>query len=108
MVFLTLNNGLGSFNPGPGVVSPVVTTPPRVSRQDACRMAPLTLNNRLRSFHPGPGVVSPVVTTPHRVSGQDALKHVLDHVLCLPNNSGIRHSLKAGGYEKIQSSAWHV
>ena len=101
MVFLTLNNGLGSFNPGPGVVSPVVTTPPRVSRQVACRMAPLPLNNGLRSFHPGPGVVSPVVTTPHRVSGQDALKHVLDHVLCLPNNSGIRHSLKAGGYEKI-------
>ena len=61
----------------------------------------LTLNNGLGSFNPGPGVVSPVVTTPPRVSGQDALKHVLDHVLCLPNNSGIRHSLKAGGYEKI-------
>ena len=64
-------------------------------------MAHVTLNNGFGSFHFGSGVVSPVMTTPPRVSGQDALKHVLDKVLCLPNDSGIRHALKAGGYRKI-------
>ena len=64
-------------------------------------MAHVTLNNGFGSFHFGPGVVSPVMTTPPRVSGQDALKHVLDNMLCLSNDSGIRHSLKAGGYVKI-------
>ena len=34
---MTLNNGLGSFIGGSGVVSPVVTTPPHVSGQDALR-----------------------------------------------------------------------
>ena len=65
-----------------------------------CRMARVTLNNGLGSFNFDPGVVSPVVTTPPRVSGQDALKHILDKVLCLPNDSGIRDSLKAGGFVK--------
>ena len=37
MTRVTLNNGLGSFNFDPGVVSPVVTRPPRVSGQDALK-----------------------------------------------------------------------
>ena len=58
-------------------------------------------NPGLGSFKPSPGVVSPVMTTPPRVSQQDALKHVLDHILCLSNHSGIRLSLKASGYVKL-------
>ena len=58
-------------------------------------------NPGLGSFKPSPGVVSPVMTTPPRVSQQDALKHVLDHILCLSNHSGIRLSLKDGGFVKL-------
>ena len=65
-------------------------------------MAHVTLNNGYGSFIGGSGVVSSVVTTPApRVSGQDALRHVLDKVLCLSKDSGIRHSLKVGGYSGI-------
>jgi hypothetical protein len=65
------------------------------------RLAPVMFNPGLGSFKPSPGVVSPVMTTPPRVSQQDALKHVLDHILCLSNHSGIRLSLKASGYVKL-------
>ena len=64
-------------------------------------MAPAKFNPSLGSFKSFPGVVSPVVTTPPRVSQQDALKHVLDHILCLSDHSGIRLSLKDEGYVKL-------
>ena len=47
-----------------------------------------------------PNAVSPASSGD--VDGRFALKHVLDHVLCLPTNSGLRQSLQAAGYVKIQ------
>ena len=55
----------------------------------------------LGSLQSGTGVLSPVVINPPCVSAQDALKHVLDHVFCLPSSSGLRQSLQAKGYSSI-------
>jgi hypothetical protein len=65
-------------------------------------MASRTFDPGLGSPSFGRGVVSPFATTPHHgVSAQEALKHVLEHVLCLPSHSGLRLSLIAEGYVKI-------
>ena len=65
-------------------------------------MASRTFDPCLGSPSFGRGVVSPFATTPHHgVSAQEALKHVLEHVLCLPSHSGLRLSLTAEGYVKI-------
>ena len=47
-----------------------------------------------------PNAVSPASSGD--VDGRFALKHVLDHVLCLPPNNGLRQALQAAGYTKIQ------
>ncbi len=64
-------------------------------------MVPGTFDPGSGSFDLGFSVVSPVTPTPHGVAAQDALKHVLHHVLCLPEDSGICLSLKAEGFVKI-------
>ena len=43
-----------------------------------------------------------VPVTPSGVTARDAFKHVLDNMLCLPNDSGIRLALNSAGYTKIQ------
>ena len=51
---------------------------------------------------------SPAVTTPSVIAASSsvidsraALKHVLNNMLCLPTNSGLRQSLNAAGYYKL-------
>ena len=75
-------------------------------------MASVTSDSGLASLHLGPGIISPDVNTSpdagstgRAVTGatsRDAFKHVLDNVLCLPATSGLRQSLQASGYVKIE------
>ena len=64
-------------------------------------MTSMMFTPSLGSLQSGTGVLSPVVINPPCVSPQDALKHVLDHVFCLPSSSGLRQSLQAKGYGSI-------
>ena len=65
MAHVTLNNGFGSFHFGSGVVSPVMTTPPRVSGQDALKHV---LDNMLCLSNLS--CTLPVTVTPARRSNQ--------------------------------------
>ena len=51
---------------------------------------------------PSPGVVTPsVIAGSSTVDSRAALKHVLNNMLCLPTNSGLRQALNAAGYYKL-------
>lgn len=75
-------------------------------------MASVTSDSGLASLNLGLGIISPDMNTSpdagsvSRVNigatSRDALKHVLDNVLCLPATSGLRQSLQAAGYIKIE------
>lgn len=49
-----------------------------------------------------PGSAPSAISTGSNGMSQEALRHVLDNVLCLPRDSGIRLSLQAAGCVKIQ------